>query len=593
MKVYAKLLLLLTGLVVLFCILALFINFRAEREVLEVKAGYVEHEGEVFDRILELERANLATFAYDYSWWQDLIDWIEHDAPDLSFIHDQFEAAPATYGVEAFAIYGPDGKRLTPVLGSDMDVLDEPGIPEQLSDEILRRPSAQWFTASFEKCERSWFEYFIVPIQPQEDADRTGKHYGYLAAIRHWDDAYLRKLEALSGSTIELYESSYVPEAPPAGWTGEVHFSRSFKDYSGTVQVVLDIAKELTVADRVITKLVEAFWIVLLATACAIAVVVAFVLFVVSKPLKVLSDAMAQGKASTLDRNQFKQQEFARLAKLITEREAQQDALKEEIALRKETESALKRSRDLAESADRTKSRFLTNMSHETRTPLHSISGYASLLEDTDLDEVQRESVEEIRQSSDRLEQLLSDIIELSSLEKHELYATKAQIDLHAFEDELIAAAESLCADKQIDFSAQLCENCPKSVFTDYAYLRRVLLHLIENAVKFTREGSVVFRTQFYPQESAYRLIFEIEDTGIGIHSDELERVFDPFYQSDDSDSRSHEGGGLGLAIARSVAEMLGGELTVESEPHQGSLFRLSLMFSQQQVVLDAVTPVG
>lgn len=585
MKIYAKLILLQAVLVVLFCMLAVYVGKRGERDVLEVKKELAEREGEVFDQILLLENASLQTFAMDYSWWQDLIDWIEEPDRDMEFILDQFDQAPRTYGADMFAVYDATGYRLTDILGRDMEALPENvGLPQLLDRQVRYRHQSGLFNPGFVQTAAGVLELYIVPVQPQEDRDRTGAHFGYLAVGRYWRESLLTELESLTGAEIEMVDDPVVSqESSMKHWTGRIHFRRALHGFDGEPLFYLDVAKPLKVADRIISKQVEAFWIILNAAGIAILLLIGFVLHSVSRPLKLLSDSLESGRSERVEELLSTTSEFKHLAELVIENQEQKVRLRKEIASHERTEDELMRSRDLAESANRAKARFLTNMSHETRTPLHRISGYASLMEGGELNDEQRESLAHIRENCDRLVCMLSDIIELSGVESEEIHLDKSVFPLSALTDELSAAAISLCADRPIEVLTDISRRCPKHLYTDYERLRLVLLKYVENAAKFTQKGTVMFAV--YCDHDGSDLVFEVRDTGPGIPREACRRVFDAFYQLDDSDSRTHQGGGLGLAIVRQISELLGGEVNVDSVEGEGSIFRLYLPIQAVAVV--------
>ncbi len=577
MKIYAKLLLLQAVLIVLFCALAVYVGKRGEREVLQAKEELTQREGEVFDQIMRLENASLQTFALDYSWWQDLIDWIEEPNRGMEFILDQFEAAPATYGVEMIAVYDAMGFRLTDILDAELASLPENNaLPKLLGREIRMRAQDALFEHGFVKTASGVLELYIVPVQPQEDRDRTGQHFGYLAAGRYWRESLLTELESLTGASIEMVEASVLPTGvSKENWTGEIYFSRALNTMDGESLYYLDITKPLPVADRILNKQVEAFWIILNAAGIAILLLIGFVLHAVSRPLKLLSDSLETGRSERVEELLSTTSEFKHLAELVIENQDQKKRLRKEITSHERTEDELKRSRDLAESANRAKARFLTNMSHETRTPLHRISGYASLMDGTELSDEQRDSLAHIREDCNRLVCMLSDLIELSGVESEELRLDKSVFPLETLTEELSAAAISLCAGRPIQVLTDISSKCPNSLYTDYERLRLVLLKLIDNAAKFTQKGTVMFAV--YCVHENRDLVFEVRDTGLGIPREATRQIFDAFYQLDDSDSRKHQGGGLGLAIARQITDLLGGEIEVDSVEGEGSIFRIYL----------------
>ncbi|MFY0536033.1 sensor histidine kinase [Nannocystis pusilla] len=224
-------------------------------------------------------------------------------------------------------------------------------------------------------------------------------------------------------------------------------------------------------------------------------------------------------------------------------------------------------------------SSFLANMSHELRTPLNAIIGYSEiLLEDTarpDLREL-HEDLGKIHGSAEHLLALISDILDLSKIE-----SGKMDINLEAFQlgDVLGSVMSHLAplAERNGDTLKLRCARDLGEIKTDRTKLHQILSNLLSNACKFTHNGRIELsiRIQAEGGRSWYR--FEVSDTGIGIAPDVLERLFAPFVQADSSTTRKFGGTGLGLAISRHYARMLGGDITVRSQPGVGSVFTLRL----------------
>ena len=236
-----------------------------------------------------------------------------------------------------------------------------------------------------------------------------------------------------------------------------------------------------------------------------------------------------------------------------------------EVGVRKLAEAA-------AEAASRAKSEFLANMSHEIRTPMNAILGYAQILaRDSAMPRFHRDAVATILNSGDHLLHLIQEILDLSKIDAGRMEVEKTNFDLSALVRELGAMFQHPCEEKQIGFriEAPSLENT-LAVQGDEGKLRQVLINLLGNAVKFTVKGRVTLRVRPLDGDS-WR--FEVEDTGIGIPTEAIQRIFDPFQQ----ETGSRGGTGLGLAIARRQLEILGGQIGVHSEVGKGSCFHVEL----------------
>ncbi len=262
-----------------------------------------------------------------------------------------------------------------------------------------------------------------------------------------------------------------------------------------------------------------------------------------------------------------------------------------------------------AEAANRAKSAFLANMSHELRTPLNGILGYAQVLQrDKLLNKRQQEAVATIEQSGQHLLTLLNDILDLSKIEAGRMEIHPTEFYLPTFLQSLVDMFKLTAKRKGLQFVYRPSPTLPTGVQGDERRLRQILINLLGNAVKFTNTGTITLRA--YAEQasgegddlSAYLLRFEVQDTGIGIEAEQINDIFSPFHQVGLYHNKA-EGTGLGLAISRRLAEMMGGQLTVSSQPGQGSVFCLTvhllpvagwrepLPAKEERVILGLKTP--
>ena len=254
----------------------------------------------------------------------------------------------------------------------------------------------------------------------------------------------------------------------------------------------------------------------------------------------------------------------------ITEQKQAQDEI---LKINRQLEEATAR----AEKATAAKSEFLATMTHELRNPLTGVLGFAELLSDTTLDDEQHSLTEGIRESGIHLLDLINDVLDFSSIEKGALAIHSAPFDLAPLVKLSSEIIRKSAADKGVAFHCELAAGVPAQIIGDERRIRQILINLLANAVKFTSDGSVSLRVTRSGQSGTELLDFSVEDTGLGISSEALDRLFQPFMQADSSISQKYGGTGIGLAVSQRLAEAMGGSISVVSAPGKGSTFTFRL----------------
>ncbi|PSB27186.1 response regulator [Stenomitos frigidus] len=271
----------------------------------------------------------------------------------------------------------------------------------------------------------------------------------------------------------------------------------------------------------------------------------------------------------------------------------------EDIQERKEAEEVLQKAkeaalREAAQSADanRTKSEFLANMSHELRTPLNAILGFTQLMvRDSSLTQTAHEYLQIISRSGEHLLNLINDVLEMSKIEAGQVLLHPSSFDLYDLLQNLEEMLQLKAESKGLELIFDCDSSIPRYIQTDEGKLCQVLINLLGNAIKFTQQGEVTLRVRnqettqnALPHSSfptPHSLLFEVEDTGPGIASQEWERLFEPFVQS--SNGQSHEGTGLGLPISRKFVQLMGGDITIDSALNQGTRIQFGIQVQLAQ----------
>ncbi len=253
-----------------------------------------------------------------------------------------------------------------------------------------------------------------------------------------------------------------------------------------------------------------------------------------------------------------------------------------------ESNQKLAEAKDRADAASRAKSAFLANMSHEIRTPLNAILGFSHImLKNTNIDQKDRETIKIINRSGRNLLMLINDILEMSKIEADRIEVAVVIVDIYELLNDIMRLFSKQADNKKLHFEITKTTKLPQYIKIDGEKLRHILINLIGNALKFTEKGCVSLQVDISNHDHCH-LIFDVKDTGLGIPATELACLFEPFQQTANGSRKG--GGGLGLAISRRYARLMGGEISVRSVLGQGSVFRLEL--PAQDVSADEVSAV-
>ena len=233
--------------------------------------------------------------------------------------------------------------------------------------------------------------------------------------------------------------------------------------------------------------------------------------------------------------------------------------------------------RDQADKANNAKSEFLSNMSHEIRTPLNAIVGFSQALEEENLPDEAKDEVKDIIMASQSLLEIVNGILDISKIEANKLEIVNAEYDFNKVLEELVELTRARMGDKPLQFKTSFDPTIPTVLYGDHTRIKQIILNLLTNAVKYTKEGYINFKVDSVIKEDVCRLIISVEDSGIGIKEENINKLFSKFERFDLEKNITIEGTGLGLAITKKLVDLMNGKIVVQSTYGEGSRFTVAI----------------
>ncbi len=245
--------------------------------------------------------------------------------------------------------------------------------------------------------------------------------------------------------------------------------------------------------------------------------------------------------------------------------------------------------RDQAEKANHAKSDFLSSMSHEIRTPLNAIVGFSQALTEEDLPPQAKDEVKDIMMASETLLEIVNGILDISKIEANKLEIVNTEYNFNLILEELVSLTKARLGEKPLEFKYRFDPSIPPYLYGDKVRVKQIILNLLTNAVKYTKEGWISFEVNAIQKDGICRLIISVEDSGIGIKPESIDKLFTKFERLDIEKNNTIEGTGLGLAITKKLLDLMGGQVVVQSVYGQGSKFTVAI---DQKIVTNPTTVV-
>lgn len=514
-------------------------TLQQEKEIFKNSNELYNHE---IEELLKLNTESYSSIAADITYWDEFVAFTK--TKDLDWFNRSVANIIDTYKVEYLVAYDIQGAFITKV--STSKIVTKDFIPKEVFAKLYEEKSNRFYL----KIPEGIVEVYGATIHTSDDPFKNKtKPAGYFFIVRLLDKNYFANIEEICSSKISFYTGKQT-----AGKT--VFKIVPLRDYDNNKIAELYFKRAYDI-DFYITK----FILSVMAIALLISWVVYYFFSVkwAKLPLVLIKRILASEDKDAIGRLKNIKGEFRYIGKLFEENLTQRELLS--------------KAKEKAEESDRLKSAFLTNLSHEIRTPMNAIVGFSDLLENHDISESDEKKYREIISTSGKnLVAIIDDLVEMSQIDTEQIQPRYSEFELEETIQFIFEEAKKSAKNKKINFKIEnLKGNLPKKVISDKTKFEQIIYHLLSNAIKFTDEGNI---SLLYDVDlKLERINITVIDTGIGIESKNFEYIFKRFRKVDSDHTIKGGGIGLGLSLSKAYAEMLGGEISIQSQLGKGTMF--------------------
>lgn len=520
----------------------------------------LEQEQHELKHALAVPQKKLDSYLYDYTFWDDMAEFAAR--PDSTWAKINIDNSMKTFHLYAEWILNIEGK---PVYYTSVEE------SQIIKNEFLNNATFSYKKISennnqahfYASVEGKLFEVIEGTIQHGDDTTRNGQHYGYLFAALLIDSSFVNDINELTGDSLVV---TAVKDNIDSVANFNDHFS--FYHLGNDIDGNSSVQFYETVKTPTLAAMRASFRTMILLFIISWIIVILIGIYIVSRwitrPLSLITKSLQNEEDKSVEPLFNTHSEFGHISLLIKKFVAQKAELEE--------------AKNIAVAENKAKTDFLSLISHELRTPLQSIIGLSDIIERSQLNSIQADQIKSIRTNGDLLLSVINDVLDFARMNAGEFELIEEEISLVSLMDDLIDIFSVSSTAKKIGLYYYFENDVPAIIKGDSFLLRQVLVNLINNAIKFTENGSVSIHISIDNSSSENQmLVFSVSDTGSGISPEDQQRIFKPFIQSENFSKRKKGGTGLGLAISQRIIEFMKGKIWLKSAYGLGTTFYFSI----------------